>query len=293
MYAIMNKHLIQAWFLLLGCFSVTAMADDCESSAEGCVEIGKWQVAVAVGVGVRTNPVIDNDDIPLYVIPQISYNGERVFLQNLDLGYILFEDDTRQFNLLLTPSYDQVFFRRWDVNNFVLSENLLSDPGPTFGPSTDAYHKLIDTDQLRKRRMGGLAGFEYNHQFNKVDLQLHALQEFTGYHDGQEVRIALARHFLAGKHHWILSAGAIWQSEAVLDYYYGIREGEGGTLGYRYNPGSGVSGVARLDWNYRINERWSLNFTTAYRRLASGIRRSPIVNDDKVITSFIGGAYHF
>ena len=110
------------------------MADDCESSAEGCVEIGKWQVAVAVGVGVRTNPVIDNDDIPLYVIPQISYNGERVFLQNLDLGYILFEDDTRQFNLLLTPSYDQVFFRRWDVNNFVLSENLLSDPGPTFGP---------------------------------------------------------------------------------------------------------------------------------------------------------------
>ena len=110
MYAIMNKHLIQAWLLLLGCFSVTAMADDCESSAEGCVEIGKWQVAVAVGVGVRTNPVIDNDDIPLYVIPQISYNGERVFLQNLDLGYILFEDDTRQFNLLLTPSYDQVFF---------------------------------------------------------------------------------------------------------------------------------------------------------------------------------------
>ena len=293
MYPIMNKQLIRAMLLLFGCYVVAASAADCDSSTEGCVEVGKWQVAVAVGVGVRTNPVIDNDDIPLYVIPQVSYNGERFFLQNLDLGFILFEDDTRQFNLLLTPSYDQVFFRRWDVNNFVLTENLVSEPGPMFGPATDAYHKLIDTSQLRKRRMAGLAGFEYNHQFNKLDLQVHALQEFTGYHDGQELRIALARHVLAGKHHWILSAGAIWQSSDVLDYYYGIREGEGGTLGYRYHPDSGVSGVARVDWNYRINDRWSLTFTTAYRQLASGIRRSPIVNDDKVITSFIGGVYHF
>ncbi|MGB3610741.1 MAG: MipA/OmpV family protein [Cellvibrio sp.] len=289
----MNRYLIRSLLFVLGCCSLLSSATECEGGAGGCVEVGKWQLAVALGVGVRTNPVINNDDIPLYVIPQLSYNGERFFLQNLDLGYILLEDDSHQLSLLLTPSYDQVFFRRWDVNNFVLSENLLSDPGITFGPSTEAYHKLIDTDQLRKRRMAGLAGFEYNLNVGQFDLQLHLLQEFTGYHDGQEVRMSLARHIAAGKHHWTLSGGAIWQSHDVLDYYYGIRNGEGGTLGYRYRPGSGVSGVARLDWNYRVNDSWSLTFTTAYRQLASGIRRSPIVNDDKVITSFIGGVYHF
>lgn len=291
----MNRHLIRALLLLLGCHSLATSAADCASGSEGCVEVGKWQLSVALGVGVRTNPVIDNDDIPLYVIPQVSYSGERFFLQNLDVGYILFEDDDQQFNVLLTPSYDQVFFRRWDVNNFVLSENLMADRSadPAFGPTVEAYHTLIDTDQLRKRRMAGLAGFEYNVQLGKIDLQLHLLQEVTGYHDGQEVRLSLARHFPAGRHHVMLSGGVIWQSAEVLDYYYGIREGEGGTLGYRYRPGSGVSGVARLDWNYRITDSWSLTFTTAYRQLASGIRRSPIVNDDKVITSFIGGVYHF
>lgn len=291
----MNKHIIRAMIFLAGCVSVGAFAVDCESEPDACVEVGSWQVSVALGYGVRTNPLINNDDIPLIVLPQVSYNGERFFLQNLDMGVILHEDDNQQFNLLITPSYDQVFFHRWDVNNFVLSENLSSGPGPgpTFGPSKDSFHRLIDTEQLRERRMGGLAGFEYARQFGGLDLQVHALQEFTGYHHGQELRVALARHFLQGKHHWVLSGGAIWQSGEVLNYYYGIEEGEGGTQDYRYDPGSGVSGVVRMDWNYRLSERWSLTLTTAYRHLASGIRQSPIVNDDKVITAFVGGVYHF
>lgn len=285
-------------------------APDCDALSPECAEVGKWQVKIGVGVGVRTNPVMNNDNIPLILLPQISYNGERFFLQNLDLGFIFFEDDVQQFNLLVTPSYDQVFFKRWDANNFVLNAETMSLDGdnhtgseseetpidfrgPAYGPVTNARELPIDTDKLRKRRMAGLVGLEYHRAIGAVDLQLHALQEFTDYHRGQEVRLVLARHFHRGKHDLVVSAGAIWQSSEVLNYYYGIEEGEGGTGDYYYQPNSDISSVVRVDWSYQLNRRWSLTFTTAYRSLASQIRRSPIITEDKVITAFAGGVYHF
>lgn len=286
-------------------------APDCDASSPACTEVGKWQVKIGLGAGVRTNPVMNNDDIPLIVLPQISYSGERFFLQNLDVGFIVFEDDVQQLNLLLTPSYDQVFFKRWDANNFVLNAETISldrdedrqvggpqeNPGdfgiPLYGPNKNALEVPIDTDRLRKRRMAGLAGFEYHLEIGAIDLQAHALQEFTDYHRGQEVRLVLARHFHRGKHDLVISAGAIWQSAKVLNYYYGIEEGEGGTGDFYYKPGSDISSVVRMDWNYQINQRWSLTFTTSYRSLASRIRTSPIITEDRVITAFAGGVYHF
>lgn len=285
-------------------------ATGCEASSPECTEVGKWQVNIALGVGVRTNPVMNNDNIPLIVLPQISYQGERFFLQNLDLGFIFFEDDTQQFNLLATPSYDQVFFKRWDANNFVLDAEKITlgsrdsvdngvqeIPGErantTYGPSAEILQMPIDTDKLRKRRMAGLAGFEYSRTRGAVDLQIHILQEITDYHGGQEVRFAMARHYYNGKHHLTLSAGAIWQSSKVLDYYYGIEEGEGGTGNYDYTPGSGISGVVRADWRYQLSKRWSLTLTTAYRSIAHEIRQSPIITERGVLTAFAGGVYHF
>src|SRR5690606_12987875 len=174
-------------------------SDVCSSDLE-------WQFSVALGIGVRTNPVLDNDDIPLLVLPEVSYNGERFFLQNLDLGVILVEDDVQQFNLLITPSYDQVFFDRWDANNFILtaSDTLTS---PSFGPSVERLNLPVDTNQLRKRRMSGLAGFEYNRTLGSIDIQVHGLQEFTGFHQGQELHLAVAKNIRRGKHSMMFSAG--------------------------------------------------------------------------------------
>jgi len=288
----MKKSLFLLILLSLALAVPGAYAIDCDGTTEGCVPVGEWQFSVALGIGVRTNPVLDNDDIPLLVLPEVSYNGERFFLQNLDLGVILVEDTVQQFNLLMTPSYDQVFFDRWDANNFILttSEAFAS---PSIGPSAERLSLPVDTSQLRKRRMGGLMGFEYRRSLGALDLQLHALQEFTGLHHGQELHLALAKVIRHGKQSMMFSAGANWQSSEVLNYYYGLEAGEGGSLDYHYQPGSGISSILRFDWNYHLNERWSLRFVTAYRVLSSDIKNSPIVTDDKVITAFAGGVYHF
>jgi len=327
--------------LLLGFAAGVSANAECTAESPDCVEVGKWQISVAVGGGVRTNPVLERKDIPLIVLPEVSYTGERFFIQNLDFGFILLENAVHRLNLLATPSYDQVFFHRWSPNNFVVTTSLMAPPttpvrqeAVTEGPpptllgaddspppstlgaekATPANqrsfnealltppnsvedvtlgYKIVDLSQLHKRRMAGLAGFEYSVGFNNWDLQAQWVHDVTDIHGGSEVRIAVARHFRWDRHWLAFSLGANWQSDEVIDYYYGVRRNEVPDAESVYVGKAGISSVARMDWRYDLNEHWSLTFTGSYRQLADEISRSPLVEDDEVITGFIGGVYHF
>jgi MipA family protein len=249
-----------------------------------------WQFSVALGAGVRTNPVMDNKDIPLIVIPQLSYQGEHFFIQNLDFGYSFFQNDRQELSVLLTPSYDQVFFNEWDISNFVDHSSFanITKDGPTLEQNTRA----IDKSKLHNRYMAGLAGIEYGQNIYDVDLQVQVLQEITGYYNGSEVRLALSKNISLGKSDVKLTFGTNWQSAASLNYFYGLKDFE--SMGQTsYSSSSGVSSLLRFDWSYHIDEHWSLRFFTSYRHLSHAISDSPLVTDNNVITAFAGGVYHF
>lgn len=253
-------------------------------------EQDQWQVSLAVGAGVRTNPVMDNDNIPLIVIPQVSYQGEHFFIQNLDFGYTLFQNDEQQFNLLLTPSYDQVFFNEHDINNFVDESSFAL--ATKNGPTVDQVSRAIDKRKLHPRRMAALAGLEYSQSLYGLDFQVQLLKEVTGYFDGNEARVALSKSINVGKNDIKLTLGANWQNAATLDYFYGLNAQEApGNV--PYHPNTGITGLLRFDWNYQIDEHWGLRFFTSYRHLSHSISDSPLVTENNVITAFAGGVYHF
>jgi outer membrane protein len=278
----------------------------CEPEIEDCVEIGKWELSLGVGAGIRTNPLEATPDIPLFLIPEVNYNGERFFIQNLDFGFILWESETQQLNLLATPSYDQVYFHRWSPSNFFIDSNGFATTGK--GSTDDEDLPVIDTGgdkeliapgfkdvqtrQLRNRRMAGLGGIEYSVTTALVDLQLQYVTDFTGVHDGDEVRVTLAKYWSTGRHQISASVGAIWQSSEVINYYYGVTEPEADLRG-TYSTDAVLTPVARVEWNYQLTERWDLRFLANYRQLPDEISASPLINDNKVITVFIGGVYHF
>lgn len=278
----------------------------CEPETDECVEIGKWELSLGVGAGVRTNPLAATPDIPLVLIPQVNYNGERFFIQNLDFGFILWEKDSQQLNLFATPSYDQVYFHRWSPSQFFIDQNGFATTGK--GSNDDDELPVIngggdkefvtpafrDPQQrdLRDRHMAGLGGFEYSLSTGLVDVQLQYVTDFTGVHDGDEVRVALAKYWASGKHRISTSIGAIWQSSEVINYYYGVTAPEADLRG-TYHADAALTPVARLDWNYQLTERWDLRFLANYRQLPDEISASPLINDNKVITVFIGGVYHF
>ncbi len=272
-------------FLLIACFSLF------NSGAQAADSDSQWQLSLGLGVGIRTNPVMDNDDIPLVVIPQVSYQGERFFIQNLDFGYTMYQNETQQINLLITPSYDQVFFNKWDINNFIERSGLALDSSKD-NPTVEPTNRIIDKRLLHKRRMAGLAGVEYSHSFYGLDVQLQLLTEATSYYNGTETRAAVSKSINLGKHDVKLTFGTNWQDTKTLNYYYGLPTQEA-LIHAPYNAAAGLTSLLRFDWSYQLDDHWSLRFFTSYRHLSPAISDSPLVTSNNVITAFAGGVYHF
>ena len=250
-----------------------------------------WQFALGLGYGVRTNPVMDNGDIPLLVLPFISYQNGNFFLQNLDLGYEFFESENQQLSLLLTPSYDQVFFHRWDIGNFV-ADTGFTNASVSYGPELQQKSVSIDKNKLHERRMAALGGIEYTAQADTLEIQIQALHELTGYYDGDELRVAFSKNIDFDRSQVKLTLGANWQSNKTLDYFYGL-DNTAAKPAAAYKPDAGLSGLIRMDWNYQLDEHWSLHFFASYRYLSDEITQSPLITNNNVVTAFAGGVYHF
>ncbi len=251
----------------------------CTAPSIDCVEVGQLDISVSLGIGSRSNPVLGEDDIPLVVIPQISYYGKRFFLENLDFGFTLHEGKSSTFNLIASPGYDRVFFYRDDLQNFFVSgaTGAITVAAPAEGGGDfDLSHEF----EVRPRRTTYLAGPEWLFQYGDIVGQVDALYEVTGRHDGYEVRAAVAAPIIQTEHSLVASAGLTWKSAEIVRYYYGIE-------GY-YEPGSALSPFLKLGYTRALSDRWSINAFVHYERLGSAIADSPIVSDQGVTTAFAG-----
>ena len=101
--------------------SVLLAQSPCSAPSPDCVVVGEWDFSVSLGIGERSNPIATGSDIPLVVIPQLSYYGKRFFIESLELGFTLYEGDAHTLNMIATPGYDRVFFVRDDLQNFFVS----------------------------------------------------------------------------------------------------------------------------------------------------------------------------
>jgi MipA family protein len=258
-----------------------------------------WHFSLGIGAGVRTNPVEYASNIPIIVLPQVEYSGERFFIQNLDMGFIISENKSHQLNVLLTPSYDQMFFDRWNSGNFFVEteRNLLgtSDSEPNVlqpGRGKDEVFSDNSDLSLHKRRITALGGLEYNFSAETLDWQLQWVHDLLGVHNGNEARFFVSKNWQLNRSNFKASFGFVWQDEKTLDYYYGLTPEET-AIESVYHPDASVSTLMRLDWNYRLTENWDLRLFTSYRQLGDDIKQSPLINDDKIVTLFVGGVYHF
>lgn len=172
------------------------------------------------------------------------------------------------------------------------SPDFMAPPGDsaTESPDSDIVAPAYDVDS---RHMAGLAGFEYGYFKGPWSVGLLLLQDFTGVHHGQEVRASLARGFRVGGNYFDIAAGVIWQSEDLLDYYYGVDEHEVSPDTGVYVADSEITPFIRTDWRRKLSKKWSFQATLHYKWLGQEITESPIVEDDAVGTVFIGGVYHF
>ncbi|HYM35482.1 MAG TPA: MipA/OmpV family protein [Steroidobacteraceae bacterium] len=270
----------------------TFAATTCNTPSDECAAIGHWNLSIGIGYGLRTNPILSGSDIPLVIVPKVSYYGKRFFLDNLDVGFTLYENDDYGFNFIATPGYDRVFFARYDPQNFFAAGaggSPVSPPGgpPPTPPPPATPPPKSDAERIleRSRQVTYLVGPEWHFDFHSLTGQFDFLYEATGRHHGTEARVALAVPLI--KSHGVLkaAAGGTWKSGALITYYYG----EKGI----YEAGSAFSPFAKLSYTRAFTGHWGLDIFAHYEWLGDTIKKSPIVVDHQVTTYFAGVTYSF
>lgn len=244
----------------------------CKSPSPDCVAVGDLEVSVSVGYGTRTNPVVGRDDIPLFVLPQVSYYGKRFFLESLEPGVTLYESDAHTFNLIASPGFDRVFFNRKDLQNVIVP---LAVVAPSFGPAED-----VQQFEVGRRRTTYLAGPEWMFRHDDFIGQVSALYEVTGRHQGYEVRAAVSAPLIQRKQSLVVNTGLTWKSAETVNYYYGVPG--------LYEPDGALSPFIKLNYALPLSERWTFTAFVHYEYLDGSIVDSPIVSDREVVTAFAG-----
>jgi MipA family protein len=273
--------------LLTAAFAESAGAQSaCKSPSADCVAVGDLEFSLAVGYGTRTNPVVGRSDIPLFVVPQVSYYGKRFFLESLEPGVTLYESDAHTLNLIASPGFDRVFFNRRDLQNVIvpLASALTAEPPPQvrveFTPDTDLRAAEERAFPVGRRHTTYLAGPEWMFRHRNFIGQVSALYEMTGRHDGYEVRAAVSAPLVQRTQSLVVNGGVTWKSAATVDYYYGVPG--------LYRPDGALSPFIKLNYALPLSERWTFTAFVHYEYLADAIVDSPIVTDREVVTAFAG-----
>jgi len=280
--------------------------DDCKGPSSECVPVGGWTFSLALGAGVRTDPVVHEGTIPLVVIPQFSYYGEHFFIDDLDAGVTLVDNDTMTLSLLATPGYDRVFFYRSDPQNiFVAGLSGLNSVGSVATPGSGQSGQNTGTGSQspsgtqttptngssatkfppRSRDWTYLAGPEWTVKYFGLTGQLDALHEITGHNHGDEVRAALGVPISKVGGDWSADFGITWKSAAIVNYYYGAPN--------VYVGGAALDPFVKLAYSRPLKGKWKISAFVECEHLANAIADSPIVNAHFVTTTFIGTVYAF
>ncbi|WP_082354038.1 MipA/OmpV family protein [Marinagarivorans algicola] len=278
--------LVLSLALLMMLFSLSIQAE--ESSCQGdCVPVGKWDISVSVGLGIRTNPVIKQKNEIFTLVPKISYYGKRFFFENYDIGYTLIDQQAHQFNaILISSGFEQVFFNNGRIHSIELDNNTAHSDTPV----TDHSRPTL---KLHKRRTAGLSGFEYTYIHPNFDWQTQILQDVTHIHDGHKVRTAITVPWVNQKSRWAFSTGATWQSQQLIDYYYGVDDTEVYDASKAYHANASTAFYIKAQWERPLSQHWGLRALVDYKWLGSSVTRSPIIQEDALLTAYFAGVYHF
>ncbi|MDX1507267.1 MAG: MipA/OmpV family protein [Woeseiaceae bacterium] len=240
-----------------------------------------WRLGVAVGYGERSNPLVFADDVPIYVDLDIAWFGEHWFFDNGDLGLTFVNNDRVTASAVVRYNSDRVFFSLTNTRfvTTALDGSALATATPVVIPDRDAAIE---------------AGFELLTDGRWGYLQASAYHDVSGTHDGYEVGVIWGTGLRAGDR-WYLAPelGVTYKSEALNDYYWGIRADESNAALPAYNVEDGVNVRARLRASYYLSKNWSLSLTAEYERINDSAAASPIVDGQGVFGYFAGVAYRF
>ena len=282
--------------LLLVFFSQLTFAQ-CVASDDQCAPVNEWEFSLAIGAGILTNPLHGSSNIPLVLIPKISYYGENIFFENNALGYSFYETNKLSISTIGLVNRENTFFSRWHPSNvFVpLDTSGISSPDSSESALQDTSISKIDLNEVAERNWALDAGVQANWFISSQStLAFRILHDVNDTYNGFNGKIEYNHRFTAfdmPKIQWKVTTGINWLSRQQVDYYYGIGEKDTKNVNHYYQGKSAVNPYIKLHSVYKLNHNWRLTFTARSEFLPRAISNSPLVKDDIIKTVFLGVVY--
>jgi outer membrane protein len=127
--------------------------------------------------------------------------------------------------------------------------------------------------------------------FGRLAVDVGANTDITGAHDGQEYSFKIAMPFSGERWNFVPQIGVRYQSDDIVNYYYGVTPPEATPGRPEYTPGSALIPRASVTLSYRFNPRWYMRLKASLDFTPDEITMSPIVDVDNASRIFVGIAY--
>lgn len=292
--------------LFLSSFNLLASTvedvDACVDDDKGCIDTRTWHFKLSVGYGERSNPLHGGNSLPIYLIPDVYYYGDRFFFDNGILGYSLRQRSRFELSAITKLNLERAYFAE-NLTGFWLGNQAVSgsgdigfmpDPGDSdsTGGSSELTLSIKDVASRQWAVDGGIQLDSY--PYENLHVRIQVLTDITGVHHGQHANIRVATP-LHGRFGLVeLGAELHFKSANLIDYYYGVGPRDQGVPPAYYYEGSSVwqPGLT-VAWHYPLADKWTWVSTGRMQWLGSGMSDSPLVERRHVSSFFTGVQYRF
>lgn len=282
--------------LILLCMFMSSAILAC-SEDETCIEKSSWHLGIALGVGVKTNPLVDGDNIPLVILPDIAWYAEKAYFDNGELGYQWHNQNKIAFEAFIQLDQERAFFSFLHPANILVPSESFAPDEPTL-PATPTVEikdnqSRLSIDQIANRKWAVNAGIRGHYFLSTGEWQLTVQQDISNVHKGQQVLLEYSQKWLWRSFRLGMRIGAHWKSARLIDYYYGVSQRDTNLTEHYFSGESGWQNYLSVSLQKPINKNWTWLANISYRKLPNSLTNSPLVEKNYIGKIFLGAAYRF
>lgn len=269
---------------LLSCIALSAGAEVKNESSQNHVETNQWSFDIAAGYAAIENPLKHRSSAETHVLPQWHYYGDNFYIDNVTLGYSLFESDSFYIDLYSYLNDDGIFYNSDNNDLTFLDVRKFTSTRPSI-----IRHEIPKI----KRELSYMGGIQAFWDIGYVELKLTYGKDITAGNHGNELSFSLFDNYYFENLNILWELGVTYKDETLVNYYYQFTEEEVfGKMPPLTKKWSG-NPYARFSLAYRLSENWSAIISINKHWLHDDITKSMLVESKSYLSGFVGFNYHF
>jgi outer membrane protein len=221
---------------------------------------------LGAGVSISTSPY-EGADAQVIPLPIIYLEKDRFFIRGIRAGYAFYDTKPYECALFVQPRF--------------------------MGYESGDSDMLADMEDRDWSLDAGLSGSWDIPWIPDSSLSAALLQDTLDKSNGRELQLIYKQLFDMKPFFVRPSFGVIWQSEDLVDYYYGVKDFEAKANRPHYAPDACVNYYAGVDMIFYVAPQWALVSRVGIDIFGDEVKDSPIVGDSYQANFIAGAVYSF